>query len=312
MILPLTYSYGLVAQFMSHMYVSATVVFANRRLVTNTVFELIDRYQITSLFTVPPILRQIIFLINRFGHLYRQRYSWQTLRYVTVGGNHIEPHSVARALELLACRIVKTYGLAEAGPRVASNILGFAGAGADQNPEAFFTNIPNRSMDPLSSVGIALPGVEIEIIGDDGQILPPGEVGWIKIKSPSVAQGYLFPIETKLKWGDGVLLTNDLGCLDELGRLYIKGREGDLFTDAYGHQRWKHEIADLIYSRFPVLKLTMEGSLTAGLLINIVQMPSTKVDGQEVAAALLEHFGPALAERVELNFPRLSLMKIDK
>jgi long-chain acyl-CoA synthetase len=75
------------------------------------------------------------------------------------------------------------------------------------------------------SAGRPFPGVELRILSN-GQTLPPGEAGEIAIRSPANTPGYFDnpAASARLFWGDGYLLSGDLGYLDQDGCLYISGR----------------------------------------------------------------------------------------
>lgn len=81
-----------------------------------------------------------------------------------------------------------------------------------------------------SSVGYALPGVEVRVADPGGLQVSPGEIGSIEVKGPNVFRGYWRkPEETAEEFRhDGWFKTGDMGTLDEDGRLCIIGREKDL------------------------------------------------------------------------------------
>lgn len=71
--------------------------------------------------------------------------------------------------------------------------------------------------------------VRIECVDDAQKPLPPGEIGEIAIKSPTVFRGYWGqPEETAKVLKDGWMLTGDLGEKDEDGYLYLRGRKRDV------------------------------------------------------------------------------------
>jgi long-chain acyl-CoA synthetase len=76
----------------------------------------------------------------------------------------------------------------------------------------------------LGSVGMPLPGVEIEV-RSDGKVVAQGEVGEICARGPNIMLGYWKEPElTAQVLRDGWLHTGDLGHLDSEGFLYIDGR----------------------------------------------------------------------------------------
>src|SRR5207253_1259919 len=78
----------------------------------------------------------------------------------------------------------------------------------------------------LTSIGRPLPDVEVQIVGEDGATLGPGEVGEIYVRTPRVMKGYAGGTESPLR--DGWLPTRDMGWRDEEGYLFIAGRKDDM------------------------------------------------------------------------------------
>lgn len=95
---------------------------------------------------------------------------------------------------------------------------------------AIATNLDSsRAAGKLASVGSPAPGVDIRILGANDVELPPGMVGEIACKTPMLFGGYYRRPEltAAAMWGD-YFRTGDLGCLDEDGFLYFRGRAKDL------------------------------------------------------------------------------------
>jgi malonyl-CoA/methylmalonyl-CoA synthetase len=80
------------------------------------------------------------------------------------------------------------------------------------------------------TVGPALPGVGLRVVGDDGAVLPPGEVGHMQVRGPSVFKGYWrMPEKTAEEFtADGWFRTGDVGKLEADGFCTIVGRSKDL------------------------------------------------------------------------------------
>jgi acyl-CoA synthetase (AMP-forming)/AMP-acid ligase II len=79
------------------------------------------------------------------------------------------------------------------------------------------------------TVGRPLPLVNLQIVSDSGVVLPPGEPGHIRVRSPAIASGVVGPGSANSdRIVDGWAYPGDLGVLDEDGYLRITGRASDM------------------------------------------------------------------------------------
>jgi len=80
------------------------------------------------------------------------------------------------------------------------------------------------------TVGLPLPGVEVRVAGDDGRVLPPGEIGVLEVRGPNVFAGYWRqPDKTAKEFrADGFFITGDVARIDARGYVQIVGRAKDL------------------------------------------------------------------------------------
>lgn len=69
--------------------------------------------------------------------------------------------------------------------------------------------------------------VSLEIIGDDSELLQPGERGRVRISSPAMVDGYLID-ETASSFESGYFYPGDFGAVSVDGTLEIFGREGQI------------------------------------------------------------------------------------
>jgi acyl-CoA synthetase (AMP-forming)/AMP-acid ligase II len=78
------------------------------------------------------------------------------------------------------------------------------------------------------SVGAPIPGVEVEVRGASGEVLPERRLGRVFVRGASVMRGYLGqPEATARALRGGWLDTGDLGFV-EAGELYVHGRAKDV------------------------------------------------------------------------------------
>lgn len=81
------------------------------------------------------------------------------------------------------------------------------------------------------SAGFVLPGVTVEVVDEDGRLLPPETLGRIRVSSNRVADHFVGQGTTGDRWFD----TGDLGRLGADGSLRIEGRVDDIMNLA-GHK----------------------------------------------------------------------------
>jgi acyl-coenzyme A synthetase/AMP-(fatty) acid ligase len=84
-------------------------------------------------------------------------------------------------------------------------------------------------------VGRPVPFAEPIIIDPAGNPLPPGQVGYFAVKSPTITHGYYNrPQLTQLCWFGAYWLTGDVGYKTEEGDFYQVDRGVDVVTTAFG------------------------------------------------------------------------------
>ncbi|HET7773159.1 MAG TPA: malonyl-CoA synthase [Burkholderiaceae bacterium] len=93
------------------------------------------------------------------------------------------------------------------------------------------------------TVGPALPGVQLRIMGDGGKPCAAGEIGGIEVKGPNVFAGYWkMPEKTAAEFTpDGFFKTGDVGKLSGDGYVTIVGRSKDLIITG-GYNVYPKEI----------------------------------------------------------------------
>ena len=80
------------------------------------------------------------------------------------------------------------------------------------------------------SCGPAFISIETRVVDADGNDLPPGAIGELWLRGPSITQGYWNqPDATKRSFIDGWFMTGDAGYIDDEGFLYLVDRQKDMF-----------------------------------------------------------------------------------
>jgi long-chain acyl-CoA synthetase len=109
------------------------------------------------------------------------------------------------------------------------------------------------------SIGIPIFNTAAHIVGDDGENLPPGNVGELVVSGPQVTPGYWRkPEETAEKIVDGELRTGDVGLMDNDGWFYLVDRKSDMII-ASGYKVWPREVEDVLLSHPAVWEAAVVG-----------------------------------------------------
>jgi acyl-CoA synthetase (AMP-forming)/AMP-acid ligase II len=141
-----------------------------------------------------------------------------TLRSLSYGGAPMPAALIDRALrEWTGVGFVNAYGLTETSSTVAL-------LGPDDHRAAIESDDPAVRA-RLSSVGRALPGIELEIRGPVGEALAPGQPGRICVRGGQVSAEYAGL--GRAVDDQGFFDTRDDGYLDADGYLFISGRSDD-------------------------------------------------------------------------------------
>ncbi|MEM6914263.1 MAG: fatty acid--CoA ligase [Pseudomonadota bacterium] len=174
-----------------------------------TVLGLMEKERVTKLFLVPAALN---FLIQTPG---AQDVDFSRLKIIFYGASPIPVDLLRQCMEVFGCGFCQQYGMTEACGTI--------------------VYLPPEDHDPqgnqrMRSAGLPMPGVELKIIGGDGQSLAPNEVGEVVLRSPSIMRGYWNNDRATKETidDDGWLRTGDAGYLDTDGYLYIHDRVKDM------------------------------------------------------------------------------------
>lgn len=109
------------------------------------------------------------------------------------------------------------------------------------------TSNPYEGERRAGTVGFPLPGVELRVVGDDGEILGAGEVGGLQVRGPNVFGGYWrMPEKTAEDFAQGDWFrTGDVAMIDADGYVHLVGRAKDLIISG-GYNVYPKEIETLI------------------------------------------------------------------
>ena len=204
------------------------------------------------------------------------------LRVIIVGGAFTEPSTLQFFYDL-GILVGNGYGCTEAGTAITVN---------DFKP---FRN---------DTVGKPLPGVEVKILNPaaDG-------VGEVAVRSKMLMAGYLDePEMTAETIIDGWLMTGDLGSVDEMGHLQLRGRKKNMIVTEEGKNIFPEDIEAAFsgiasvkeYCVFAANYIWPERTMVGEKLIIVLHAGAGKTIGEDVAAELAER------NRRLVNYKRIS------
>lgn len=202
---------GGVMRALTWLYLGQTIVI-HQRFDPDQLVDAIERHRVSMTTFIPTMLIRTLDLLRE-----GPARDLSSLRRVSYGGAPVPKELIHEALERLGCDMQQRYGLTEAGGQV--TIL------TPEDHRAMLAGDDSL----LTSCGRETPQAEIRIVGEDGEPLPPGEVGEIVINADSAARGYWKrPEQTAQTFRPTGIWSGDVGLLDEAGYLHISGRKTDM------------------------------------------------------------------------------------
>jgi long-chain acyl-CoA synthetase len=120
---------------------------------------------------------------------------------------------------------------------------------------------PKEGPDKPGSIGLMLPGIEMDVVSldDPKQIMPVGEVGEIRIRGPNVTKGYWNRSkETAEAFVGDRFLTGDIGYMDSDGYFFLVDRKKDMIISG-GFNVYPQMIEQAIYTHPSVQEVIVIG-----------------------------------------------------
>jgi long-chain acyl-CoA synthetase len=109
------------------------------------------------------------------------------------------------------------------------------------------------------SVGVPIFDTLVRVVDDDGNDVPPGQIGEFVTSGPQVVSGYWNkPDETEHAIPGGALHTGDVGLMDEHGWFYLVDRKKDQINVS-GYKVWPRDVEDALYGHSAVREVAVVG-----------------------------------------------------
>ncbi|OZM71788.1 long-chain-fatty-acid--CoA ligase [Amycolatopsis antarctica] len=204
-----------------------------------------------------------------------------SLRTCLSGGAPL-PVEVMRSFEdRFGCEILEGYGLSETSP-----VASFNHPGTPRKP---------------GSVGVAVRGMEIRLVDDQGNDVAEGEIGEIAIRGEGLMAGYHGrPEATAEAIPDGWFRSGDLARRDEDGYVFIVDRKKQLIIRG-GYNVYPREVEEALYEHPAVAEAAVVGLKHQTLGEEVGAAVSVR-DGEDFDAEAIQAF---VRERVAAyKYPR--------
>jgi long-chain acyl-CoA synthetase len=190
------------------------------------------------------------------------------VRFALSGSAPLPAELVSRYAEI-GVALFEGYGLTEAAPVVTINLRPEPGQRGWAEPKP-------------GSIGRALPGVEVQLLDPDGDVVEPGDLGIVGVRGANLFQGY-WPDAAGGPDADGWFLTGDLAVADDDGDLYLVGRRADL----------------IVVNGFNVYPAEVESVF--GRLPGVSEVAVVGVDDNEHSQLILAYVVPAAGAELDVD-----------
>jgi acyl-coenzyme A synthetase/AMP-(fatty) acid ligase len=281
----LFFGYALASNMLFPFSVGGRIVLVPQRLEPQRYFELIEKYSVTQLVTVPTNIAKLLAIPKP------ERFDISSLKSLVSAGEALPPRVYRDWKERVGVEIYDGIGSAE----------------------MFHVYITNRPGDVKEgSLGKIVDGYTYRLIDDDGREVPPGEIGTLVIKGPSAGQGY-WRMRDKSRdtfWGDEVK-GGDKFYVDEDGYFWYCGR-GDDMLKCSGVYVSPVEVENALMGHEAVFEAGVVGVRNAAGLektmayVELAEGHGPTADLEEsVIAYCREHIAPFKAPRIVRFLPEL-------
>jgi long-chain acyl-CoA synthetase len=179
---------------------------------------------------------------------------------------------------------------------------------------------PEHQLSHTGAVGTPITGVQVAIMGPDGELLPTGELGEIVYRGPSTMTGYLRnPDATEAAFAGGWFHSGDVGRFGPDGVLWFADRYKDVIKTG-GENVASIEVEKAIYAVAPEVAEAVVIGLphrrwTEAITAVVVPAPGAVINPDELITALkarLDGYKVPKSVIVTDRLPRTSTGKIQK
>lgn len=226
-----------------------TILFEGKPIRTpdaGTFWRIIEQHKVKTFFTAPTAIRAIK-KEDSEGQLFT-KYDVSSLKYLFLAGERCDPATYEWVSELLQIPVIDHWWQTESGSPMLANMAGLG-------------------LKPIKSGSSStpVPGYDIQIMGENGQILGPNQEGYVVIKLPLAPGCFptLWKEDERFRKGylskfEGYYLTGDGGYKDEDNYFYIMGRVDDVINVS-GHRLSTGEMEEIVAANPVVAECAVVG-----------------------------------------------------
>ena len=264
----LFFAYGLGNALTFPMCVGATTVLWPARPTPDDVFRVLQKHQPTIFYGVPTLYAALL------SHPFRPAQSALKLRVCTSAGEALPADIGRRWTFEYGCEILD-------------------GIGSTEMLHIFLSNRPGEVR--YGTTGQAVPGYGLRIVGDDGKLCGPGEIGELQISGPSAAIMYWNNrAKTKATFAGEWTKSGDKYTMDADGFYTYGGRTDDMLKVG-GIYVSPFEVEACLMTHAAVLEAAVIGAMDAEKLIKPKAYVVLKAGEVATQADLQAHVKQALA-----------------
>ena len=270
-VLPISHVYGLASVMLGTLFAGASLHLVPRYS-PQALIDAIRDGGLTILQGVPAMYARLL-EFDRAG--------WSPagsrLRFIYAGGSPLDPTLKMDVEALFGQPLHNGYGMTESSPTISQTRL----------------DAPRSD----TSVGPAIPGIEIRIVDQEGNDVCDGEPGELWVRGPNVMKGYYRePEMTAATMRPGNWLnTGDIARRDQDGALFIVGRTKELIIRS-GFNVYPVEVEAVINSHPAVTQSAVVGRQIADgneEVVAFVELdPAQVLSSEELHAYLAERLSP--------------------
>ncbi|MFD1337398.1 acetate--CoA ligase [Oceanobacillus iheyensis] len=198
-------SYGIFAPWLH----GVTNVIRGGRFTPDDWYQTLQDYKVTVWYTAPTALRMLV----SHGEDTVKKYDLSSVRHILSVGEPLNPEVITWGLKAFDLRIHDTWWMTETGAQL-------------------IVNIPSLEIRP-GSMGKPIPGVEASIVDNEGNEIPPNQMGNLAIKEgwPSMMRE-VWKNKSKFEsyFVNGWYVSGDSAYRDEDGYFWFQGRLDDVIN----------------------------------------------------------------------------------